>query len=180
MRITLTDPWRVPAEKPTDYHKVEVTEGRKFMLRLNTGADVNLAISKFAKDHDIMFGRIHCSFQGGFQPAKIMFWTPNTVNPEKWDGETTATFNNLAMGLQMSGVIRPRIYKGVAEPSAAIHFTVGGGWDMPTVGGHLADGTIVKGVCSVFITELLGIKERIPADYDPTSDRRPPVWFIEK
>lgn len=175
----MTDPWRVPAEKPTDYHKVEVREGRKFIIRLNTGADVNLALAKFAEDHDIMYARIHCSFQAGYQPARVMFWTPNTVNPEKWDGETTATFNQLSMGMQMSGVIRPRIYKGKAKPSAAIHFTIGGGWDMPTVGGHLADGTIVKGVVSVFITELLGIKERIPACYDPESEDRPPVWFIE-
>ena len=175
----MTDSWRVPAQDPSDYHKVEVHEGRKFIIRLNTGADVNLALAKFAKDYDIMFARIHCSFQGGFQPARVMFWTPNTADPEKWDEETTATFHNLSMGMQMSGVIRPRIYKGKAEPSAAIHYTIGGSWEVPTVGGHLADGTIVKGVCSVFVTELLGIKERLPASYDPTSETSPPVWFIE-
>ena len=175
----MVDSWRVPAVEPTDYHKVEVREGRKFIVRLNTGADVNLALEKFARDHEIMFARVHCSFQGGFQPARVLFWTPDSKDPEKWDGETAAVVHNLCMGLQMSGVIRPRIYKGEDEPSAAIHFTIGGGWDVPTVGGHLDDGTIVKGVCSMFITELLGIKERIPASYNPESDDSPPVWFIE-
>ena len=47
------------------------------------------------------------------------------------------------------------------------------------MGGHPADGTIVKGVCSVFVTELLGIKERLPASYDSESEDSPPVWFIE-
>jgi hypothetical protein len=33
---------------------------------------------------------------------------------------------------------------------------IGGGWNVPTVGGPIKPSTIVKGKCEFFITEILG------------------------
>jgi predicted DNA-binding protein with PD1-like motif len=117
----MKDKWERDASDPKQYHAVEAKRGREFILRLTTGADVYLAIQQFAKDQDIRFGKIHCSFMGGFQPAKVLFWTPDLHEPENWHNETAATFNNLSMIVSMSGIIHPRIMKGVEEPFPAIH-----------------------------------------------------------
>jgi hypothetical protein len=38
-----------------------------------------------------------------------------------------------------------------------IHFVIGGGWNVPTIGGHLLQGSIIKGAAEFFVTEMLGI-----------------------
>jgi predicted DNA-binding protein with PD1-like motif len=50
---------------------------------------------------------------------------------------------------------------------------------VPTVGGHLTEGTIVKGVVEVFVTEILGIDELLPSNYDPSIDGAPEEWYKE-
>lgn len=171
--------WEKDAIKPSEYHAVKVRTGREFLVRLTTGADVYLAIQKFAKDKNIRFAKIHCSFMGGFQPAVIWVWTPDPNDPNNWHNESAAKFDNLSMVISMNGIIHPRIMEEKEEPFPAIHFAVGGAWDVPTTGGHLGEGTIVKGVCEVFITELLGIDLLFPSSYDPTSDTAPENWYKE-
>lgn len=136
-----------------------------------------LAIQQFAKDHGIRFAKVHCAFMGGLQPAKFLMWTPDTMDPENWHNESVVTIDNLSMILSMSGVIHPRIMKRKEEPFPAIHFVTGGAWDVPTIGGHLEQGTLVKGVCEVFVTEILGIDVLLPSDYDPESDVAPESWY---
>jgi predicted DNA-binding protein with PD1-like motif len=177
--IRKKDVWEREASKPEEYHSVEVTRGREFIIRLTTGADVYKAIQQFAKDKKIRFGKIHAAFMGGFQPAKMYFWTPDNKDPNNWHSETAATFNNLSMLVSMSGMIHTRIMKGKPEPFPAIHYCIGGAWDVPTVGGHLTEGTIVKGVVEVFITEILGIEELLPSGYNPETDGAPEEWYKE-
>ena len=173
----MKEDWELDASKPTEYHCVEATRGREFILRLTTGADVYLAIQQFAKDKGIRFAKIHCAFMGGLQPAKMLMWSPDSHDPANWHNESVASFDNLSMILAMGGIIHPRIMKGKEEPFPAIHFVVGGAWNVPTVGGHLAEGTRVKGVCEVFITEILGIDVLLPSSYDPSSDTAPESWY---
>jgi predicted DNA-binding protein with PD1-like motif len=61
------------------------------------------------------------------------------------------------MLLSMSGIIQPSGEEG-EDPVVKIHFATGGGWDCQTVGGHIAEGSIVKGMFCVYITELVGIE----------------------
>jgi len=116
---------------------------------------------------------------GGFNPAKMYFWVPDTENPENWHMEKTATFENLSMLISMNGMIHTRIEDGKPTPFPAIHYAIGGAWDVPTVGGHLTEGSIVKGVVEVFITEILGIEAILPAGYDPEKDSAPEEWYKE-
>src|SRR6056297_742414 len=116
---------------------VEPDRGREFILRLTTGADVFLAIKKFAEDNSIRFARIHTAFMGGLQPAKFLVWAPDTSDPDNWHNEEPVTMHNLSMILSMSGIIHPRpVEGGGEEPFPAIHFVTGGGWDVNTKGGH--------------------------------------------
>ena len=172
--------WESDAISEDAYHSVECKNGREFILRLTTGADVYKAIQKFAIDKDITFGKIHAAFMGGFSPAKMYFWCPDTENPENWHMEKTATYENLSMLISMSGMIHTRIEDGKPTPFPAIHYAIGGAWDVPTVGGHLTEGTIVKGVIAVFITEILGIEAILPDGYDPETDSAPEEWYKEK
>jgi len=64
---------------------------------------------------------------------------------------------NLSMILAMGGIIHVRQVDGREEPFPAIHFVTGGAWNVPTVGGHLLEGSIVKGAFQIFIDELTGI-----------------------
>jgi predicted DNA-binding protein with PD1-like motif len=93
--------------------------------------------------------------------------------------EKPAQYDNLSMLISMSGMIHTRIKDGKHEPFPAIHYVIGGAWDVPTVGGHLTEGSIVKGVVEVFITEILGIEELLPSDYDPATDGAPEEWYKE-
>jgi predicted DNA-binding protein with PD1-like motif len=90
------------------------------------------------------------------------------------------TVQNLSMILSMSGIVHPRpVRDGGEEPFPAIHFVMGGAWDVPTVGGHLLEGSIVKGVVQVFITEILGIDVLYPSEkpIDPHADEFPENWY---
>ncbi len=172
--------WEMDASHPTDYHIVEARRGREFILRLTTGADVCLAVQKFAQDRNIRFAKIRAAFMGGLQPTRYLMWTPDTRDPQNWHNESPATVKNLSMVLSMSGMIHPRPAKGGGkELFAAIHFVIGGGWDVPTVGGHLLRGSIVKGVVEVFITEILGIDVLYPTGVDPHTDEFPENWYQE-
>ncbi len=175
----MKEKWEQDASKPTDYHVVEARRGREFILRLTTGADVYLAIQQFAVDHGIRFAKIHAAFMGGLQPTKFLMWAPDTSDPDNWHNESEVTIHNQSMILAMSGVIHPRIMRGEEEPFPAIHFVTGGAWDVPSIGGHLNEGTIVKGVLEIFITEILGVDVLLPSDYDPSSDTAPESWYKE-
>jgi predicted DNA-binding protein with PD1-like motif len=93
--------------------------------------------------------------------------------------ERTVQVDNLSMLLSMSGMIHTRLENGKPTPFPAIHCVIGGGWNVPTVGGHLVEGSIVKGVVEVFITEIVGIEAILPADYDPETDGAPEEWYKE-
>jgi predicted DNA-binding protein with PD1-like motif len=173
------DSWERDANNPEEYHSVECRRGREFIIRLTTGADVFLAIQQFAKDKNINFGKIHAAFMGGFSPAKMFMWTPDNQDPSNWHNETAACFDNLSMLISMSGMIHTRLVNGKPEPFPAIHYIIGGSWNVPTVGGHLTEGSIVKGVVEVFITEILGIEELLPSNYDPETDGAPEEWYRE-
>jgi predicted DNA-binding protein with PD1-like motif len=178
MAVEMKYKWEKDAESVDDYNIVECTRGREFILRLTTGADAFLAIQKFARDHGIQFAKIHAAFMGGFQPTKLLMWSPDTADPDNWHNETAATFDNLGMVLSLSGIIHlRRDENGELEPFPAMHFVVGGGWNIPTVGGHLVEGTIVKGVLALFITEITGIEL-----LEPSHDRdleAPENWYRE-
>ena len=175
----MKDPWERDAAHPAEYHSVECRRGREFILRMTTGADVYQAIQRFAKDEGIRFGKIHAAFMGGFSPAKMYMWCPDPHDPSNWHNESAASFENLSMLISMSGMIHTRLVDGEPEPFPAIHYVIGGAWDVPTVGGHLAEGTTVKGVVEVFITEILGIEELLPSGYDPAKDGAPEEWYKE-
>ena len=175
----MKDSWEREATHPAEYHSVECTRGREFIIRLTTGADVYKALQQFAKDKGIRFGKIHAAFMGGFSPAQMLMWSPDTRDPENWHNESVASFSNLSMLVSMSGMIHTRIVDGKSEPFPAIHYVIGGAWDVPTVGGHLVEGSIVKGVVEVFITEILGIEELLPSSYNPETDGAPEEWYKE-
>ncbi len=181
----MPDKWEMDANHPTDYHVVETKRGREFIIRLTTGADVFKAIQQFAIDNHIRFAKIHTMFMGGLQPAKFLVWTPDSKDSGNWHNETEMTIDNLTMVLAMSGMIHPRPVKGglpgEEEPFPAIHFVIGGGWNAPTVGGHLNEGTIVKGVVECFITEVDGIEVLFPSNWRPVgfADEFPENWYRE-
>ena len=174
--------WEIDAGHPGEYHAVQPKRGREFILRLTTGADVFKAIQAFAQDHDIGFAKIHAAFMGGLQPAKFLVWAPDTRDPNNWHNEEPVTVHNLSMVLAMSGIIHPRPLKGGgSEPFPAIHFVCGGSWNAPTVGGHLLEGSIVKGVVEIFITEITGIEVIYPEAEmpDPHAEQFPENWYRE-
>ena len=104
----MTEIWERDAETPDEYHSVEAIRGREFILRLTTGADVFLAIQKFAIDHGLEFAKIHAAFMGGLQPTKYLVWAPDTTNPDNWHKEAVATTANLSMVLAFSGMFHTR------------------------------------------------------------------------
>jgi predicted DNA-binding protein with PD1-like motif len=178
----MTYQWETDASNPAEYHNVEVQRGREFILRLTTGSDVFLALQQFARDHDIRFAKIHAAFMGGLQPARFLVWAPDTRDPDNWHNEEPRTLHNLSMILAMSGIIHPRpVQGGGEEPFPAIHFVTGGAWDAPTVGGHLVEGSIVKGVLEIFITEITGIDVIYPEAevIDPHAEQFPENWYEE-
>ena len=78
----MTEIWERDAETPDEYHSVEAIRGREFIIRLTTGADVFLAIQKFAIDNNIEFAKIHAAFMGGLYRLQNI------------RGSTTATEDN--------------------------------------------------------------------------------------
>jgi predicted DNA-binding protein with PD1-like motif len=177
----MSDKWESDASHEAEYHSVKARYGEVYILRLNTGADVYKAIQQFAKDKKIRFAKIHAAFMGGFEPIKLLVWAPDKQDPENWHNESIYTVHNQSMLLSMSGMIHLRKVNGEEEPFPAIHVVVGGGWNVPTVGGHLAEGTIVKGVLQVFITEILGINVLYPSIIlkDPLAHGAPENWYKE-
>jgi predicted DNA-binding protein with PD1-like motif len=174
----MTEIWERDAATPDEYHCVEAIRGREFIIRLTTGADVFLAIQKFAIDNNITFAKIHAAFMGGLQPAKYLVWAPDTTDPDNWHKEAVATTANLSMVLAFGGMIHPRPGKdGKPEPFPAIHFVAGGAWDCPTFGGHLEQGSIVKGVLECFITEITGIETLSPVERVYVDDEYPENWY---
>lgn len=164
--------WQLDAKTPDEYHICEMRRGREFMIRLMTGADPTLAIERFAKEHGIRFGKVHATFMGGFQPCKYYVWIPDYADPDNWHREGVAVNTNLTMLTSIGGMIgeRPKHDgSGENEPFVAMHFVAGGGWDAPTITGHLVEGTLVKGCMQCFITELLDIDVLAPIDlvHDP-------------
>lgn len=176
----MKEKWEMDAVHPDDYNIVEATRGREFVIRLTNGADVFLALQKFAVDHKIRFAKIHAAFMGAFQPCRFLVWTPNTAEPGNWHNESEMVIDNLSMVLALGGVLHPRpLPDGSEEIFPAIHFATGGAWNVPTIGGHLVEGTIVKGVLECFITEILDIDVMYPQDWlDGTRpDPFPESWY---
>ena len=170
--------WEEDANKPEEYHQVEVERGREFILRLTTGADIVKALEKFAIDNEIRFAKIHAAFMGGLEPARFLVWAPDTEDPENWHNEEPMEIQNLSMLLSMSGIIHPRPTDEGEKPCPAIHFVIGGGWNVPTDGGHLLEGSIVKGVVELFVTEIEGIDVMYPEGTQPEEDF-PENWYKE-
>ena len=170
--------WELDAKKPNEYHSCETTRGREFILRLTTGADPLLAIRQFAIDHGIKFGKVHASFMGAFQPTHYDKWVPNVNDLNDWQKEITAINTNLSMLCSISGMISQRPTKdGGEETFVAMHFVSGGAWDTATFGGHLEEGTRVKGVMCAFVTELLDIEVEYQANVKP-GDRFPENFYV--
>ena len=80
------------------------------------------------------------------------------------------------MTIPLGVTSHPRQVDGKEEAFAAIHFVTGGAWNVPTVGGHLMPGSIVKGVFELFITEVDGID----VVYGPVfGENFPENWYRE-
>lgn len=162
--------------KKNIYKSVECKRGREWILRVPTGSDVYDSIQQFAIDHEIRFAQIHTGFMGGFEPARFMIWTPDTRDPENWRNEDCIEVQNLSMLLSMSGFIHLRkAANGDFEPFPAVHYIVGAGWNVPTGGGHLAKGTIVKGNLEIFVTEVLGIDVIMTEEQKKSAS--PETWY---
>lgn len=172
----MTEAWTRDAQSLTEYHAVQYKSGREHILRMTTGADVWLAIQQFAIDNSIRFAKIHAAFMGGLQPARFLVWAPNTNDPSNWHHEEAMEIANLSMILAIGGIIHVRQLDGREEPFPAIHFVTGGAWNVPTMGGHLLQGSIVKGVFEFFLTELEGID----VIYGPRfGENFPENWYRE-
>ena len=157
------------------YKAVPCTRGREWIFRVSTGQDVFDAFMHFAKDNNVEFARIHSAFMGGFEPARMLIWTPDTTDPENWHHETTMDVQNLTMLLSMSGFIHIRkTESGEREAFPAIHYIVGAAWNAPICGGHLVPGTIAKGNLEVFITEILDIETFLDDDINTGA---PETWY---
>jgi predicted DNA-binding protein with PD1-like motif len=144
-------------EKPADgYLSVEAQRGREYILRIVTDQDLVKTIKTFAKNNKIKIAKVHAAFMGGLKPARYMIWAPDTRDKDNWAHEEGANLDNLSMLLSMSGIIQRSSLDD--EPVVKMHFVTGGGWDCPTVGGHMMEGSIVKGICCVYITEMLGLE----------------------
>jgi len=175
------NPWELPAKTPEDYFFVETGRGREFLVRLPDGADPLKAISKFAADKGIRFGKVHAAYMGAFRPAKYLKWAPDTANPENWHNESIATVENLSMLLTCAGMIGiKQNYRGEEETFVALHFVSGGAWDCPTFGGHLYEGTKIAGVMAFFVTEITGIEVIPPTKVEgKKEDGFPENWYRE-
>ncbi len=172
------NPWEMPAKTPEDYFCVKAGRGREFLVRLPDGADPLKAISKFASDKGIRFGKVHAAWMGAFRPAKYLVWAPDTKNPENWHNEEIATVENLSMLLSCAGMIGVKQnYQGEEESFVALHFVSGGAWDCAPFGGHLFEGTKIAGVMAFYVTEITEIDVIPPTVED--ADGFPENWYKE-
>ena len=155
------------------YQVIEAKPGREFIFRLNAGADVLKSVKKFVQDHNIRIAKI-CAFnRGSLQPTRFEVWTPDTANPSEFT-EINTTIHNKAMVLSLSGIIHPKIKEGKEVTDVKIHIVIGGSWDVPTMGGHLQEGSITTGTFEFFVTEMTGIdilpiKEGVSEWYKPVT-----------
>ncbi len=172
----MTHAWEQDASSPTDYHTVQACSGREYILRMTTGADLWLAIQRFAIDQGLRFAKIHTAFMGGLRPARFLVWAPDTRDPNNWHHEEPMEVQNLSMILALGGILHPRKVDGREEVFPAIHFAAGGAWNAPTFGGHLLEGSIVKGAFELFVTELEGIDVLYGA---PDPNDFPENWYRE-
>jgi predicted DNA-binding protein with PD1-like motif len=158
------------------YKLVECKRGREWIFGVSSGDDLWHALQQFALDNDIKFAKIHAAFMGGFEPAKFMIWAPDNKNPANKHHEMEYELQNLSMLLSLGGIIHLRkTTDGTMEPFPAVHFVIGGGWNVPTVGGHIHPGTIVHGNLRLFITEITGIEEFFPEGDENSSG--PEAWY---
>ncbi len=173
--------WQKPAVDETDFHCVEATRGREFIVRLTTGADPVKALKHFAEEKQIRFGKIHAAFMGGFEPCRYDVWAPDARDLNNKSYEVTATRQNITMLSAMGGMIGIRPDgKGGEESFVAAHIVAGGGWDTGTIAGHLEEGTKVFGVMQVFVTEILDIDVIYPCQLyqdDAAFDKYPENWY---
>ncbi len=174
-------PWELPAQEPTDYFDVKAGRGREFLVRLPDGADPVKAIAKFAEDRKIRFGKVHAAWMGAFRPARYLVWTPDTTNPDNWHHESPAVLENLSMLLSCAGMIGvKKNFKGDEESFVALHFVSGGGWDTPTFGGHLFEGTKIAGVMAFYVTEITDIDVIPPSKIEGMNEEYfPENWYQE-
>lgn len=164
--------WQRPAQDIGDYHACETTNGRQFIVRMNAGADPLVALANFAKKENIRFARIHTACHGSLQPTKYYTWIPGYKDANRydqdldnWNVEGAAVNHNIMMLCAVSGMISTRPDgKGGEEPFIAMHFINGGAWDSPVFGGHMLEGTRIKGCMQVFVTELLDIEKLVPVN----------------
>jgi predicted DNA-binding protein with PD1-like motif len=143
------------------YRFHEGTRGREFYLILRDGVDLLEGITTFVKDKKIRIAKVHAALEGSFQPTKIEYWTPDTRDPSNWHNMSVASFESISQICSLSGIIHPRIVDGKERTVVKLHGTIGGGWDAPIAGGHFREGTKVKGVLGIFITEILGMDKVI-------------------
>ena len=172
--------WQKPATSTKDYHMVEATRGREFIVRMMSGADPLEALAEFAKENNVRFGKVHACFMGGFQPCKYFVWIPDYADPDNWHREGVAVNTNLTMLTAIGGMIGQRPVRGsdATEPFVAMHFVAGAGWDAPTITGHLVEGTLVKGCMQVFVTELLDVEALAPVDIFHEAYSYPENFYI--
>lgn len=173
--------WEMPAEFPGQFYSVEARRGREFVLRLPHESDPVVAIGNFAKEKNIRFGKVHAAYMGAFRPAKFLVWTPDTTNPDNWHHEQVMEIQNLNMLLACAGQIGiKKNYEGREESFVALHFVTGGAWDVPTIGGHLVEGTKVAGVMAFYVTEILGIDVLLPSSGEVAKQGDfPENWYKE-
>ncbi|MFP4492239.1 MAG: PPC domain-containing DNA-binding protein, partial [Spirochaetaceae bacterium] len=158
--------WEQPAQNQDDYFSVNARRGREFVVRIPHEADPIKAIENFAKEKEIRFGKVHAAYMGAFKPAKFLVWTPDTAHPENWHHEEVMEIQNLNMLLSCAGQIGiKKNFEGEEVSFVALHFVTGGAWNVPTIGGHLVEGTKVAGVMAFYVTEILGIDVLLPS-YD--------------
>lgn len=179
-QLAAMKPWQLDAIADTDISYCEATRGREFIIRMSTGADPVKAITEFAKKANIKYGKIHATFMGGFEPCDYLVWVPDKDDKENWHLERTASVDNLSMLISIGGMIGQKTgADGKEEPFCAIHFVAGGGWNVPQAfGGHLVEGTKVKGCMQCFVTELLDIERQEPVDVYNESDTFPENFYV--
>ena len=159
-----------------NYKSVECRRGREWIFRVSTGNDVYAAFQRFAKENNIEFARIHTAFMGGFEPARMLVWAPDTNDLSNWHHEEAMDVQNLTMLLSMSGFIHIRKDEnGEREAFPAIHYVTGAAWNAPICGGHLIPGTIAKGNLEVFVTEILDIDTYLDDDVNTAA---PETWYF--
>jgi predicted DNA-binding protein with PD1-like motif len=173
--------WELPAQTEEDFFSVEATRGREFILRIPHEADPIKAIENFARTKGIRFGKVHAAYMGAFKPARFLVWTPDTANPANWHHEEPMEVQNLNMLLSCAGQIGiKKNFEGEEQSFVALHFVTGGGWNVPTIGGHLVEGTKVAGVMAFYVTEILGIDVILPSpDESVKHGDFPENWYEE-